>query len=259
MAMKEGQGLLLKGIRKYLFVIPIALIIMMFLLNPVFEWLIYHDGTQYMRSYGILILDGFAFYYLAFGIVEVFLVRHILSKEKVLLLYYFPIIGTISVIIQIMYPLQLVTMFGIVLCLLLMYFTIQNYEAISHTGYLNRVSFSTLINMFYKRNEQFSIIAISIRGYSYLKRIFGQEVVHEAAKTAGYRLEAYVGRNNLIYYIGTGRYILVYPQKTIKTDLAKEINSAFDKDITAFNTKIKLDIRQCIINCPTDIDSGKTC
>lgn len=254
------QGNLFHGIRKYLFFGPLVLVILIIVLNPVLGWVFYPNVQgHFVRGFGVWILNGFAFYFMIYGVVEVVLMRRVLPKEKWVFLSVYPILAAIPVIFQTYRPTIYITMIGVVICLFLMYMTIQNHEeVVSQLGLLNRKAFLQSTSIIFQRNECFGVLGFSLKDYQYLKKLFGYAVVDEILKEVGERLKNHVSRDNLIYYMGNGRYALVYPLKKVYEQDVNVILQSFKNEIRTSHINVKVSLVVCIIKCPEDANNAET-
>lgn len=247
-------------LRKFYIFIPLIIGVGVIFINPWTNFLFdFDEAGIYKRGSGVIILNVIAVYYGILAIIYAFTNRKMISKEKRLCIYGFPFFAMIPSIIQIHFPGILITLFGITICIYLIFNTIQKpEEVISATGLLNRNALLTTASIYYNRKESFSAIDIYVDNYSYIKRVFGENTTLEYIKHLGYLLERFPLKGKIVYYVGNGSFLFFLPTKSIDEGLPHKILSLFDENIIIQDMNFKFSGKARVILCPEnapDIDS----
>lgn len=248
------EGQILKSVRSVALLVPAALSLGMILLNPFTRWLFYFDDQhQYHRPGGIALMNVLALYFLLYGTVEVFRYRKAIRRKKCIGLYSFAIFASVPVLIQSMMPNVFITMFGISICVFLIFMTIQSpEEVLSETGLLNRGALLSTAEIYFKRKERFYVLSIVLRDYQYLKRVFGTPIMGDFLNEVAHLLERFPMNGKQTYYLGDGKFALLCPAQEMRKGVPERLLALFESEVSIRQMKMSFAVRVCVINCPKD-------
>lgn len=250
------QGRFFEGMRKHLFFGPILVELFIIVSNPITQWLFYYQNGIYHRNFGVQILNGFAFYFLFFGICEMFRHRQSIGKDKFAAISSFAFFSIVPVIIQSLYPSLYITMIGVALCLFLILMTIQNpEELVSTVGLLNRSAFMSLTTIYFDKQVDFIVLVIKVCDYHYLKRVLGSGTMDSLLKESALKLRKYVLQDHYEYYIGSGQFVLFYPSPNFDENIMQAILNDFEKDMNSEKMKLNISLNIMKIHCPKEANN----
>lgn len=237
---------------------PVILNIVLITANFYFGWIFYYDKEKnYFHGKMLTILYAVSAYYLIYAIFYAKKYKDIIDKEKRMALFSFFPLTVIPVGLQILYPHQLVEMFGVAVCLLLIVFTIQRSDEVMDgtTGLWNRHRFLQGILRNFYNNRQFTVIAINIENIPVLNQSLGFVSVEEVLAEAGCFLRAYVSIWNEVYYMGNGKFNVILKEMAQEDicAIAEEINEKFYLPWKYKELELNLVTYVCKIDCPADV------
>lgn len=239
-------------------IIPFLFSSVLILLSPITNWIFYIDEQGiYYRGEVLPILYIISFGYLIIGFLYLNYNRKILLKPlRLSLQYAFPSISICVIIIQIFYPEVLIEGFGIALCMLLLYFTIEDPESIidDTTGACSNKAFLYDTALGFKNRQEFYMISITIGSQDTLLRTLGIDFLNEMRK----QIVDFVKQIRplpLIYVISNQTFCLLFPKKEVSdiSPYIKEIQQRFEKPFSAHLAETYIEAVICLFECPDDV------
>ena len=248
------QGKVLTGARRILFFTPLAVSAAVIMANPFTNWLFYLDEARmYARGPAVYILNVTALYFLVYGVVEVMLYRRAMRRGKSIALYLFSLLAAVPMLIQLFIPNVFITMFGVAVCMFLIFMTLQSPEEVmSSTGLLNRSALISTAGIYYYKKEHFTAFALHMGDYSYYRRVFGSAAMLDFLNEAAQRLDRFLLPGKQTYYVDEGRFVLLCPARETHAQLPQQLAALMDAPVRVNGVEIGFSSRICVIDCPGD-------
>lgn len=216
----------------------------------------YDQQGNYIRGNGrmIAILLGIFYLFLAAG--RIWRLKSSFSRETRITLWIVTAIGTIGVVAQTLVPGLITQMFGVALCLLITFFTLQN-PFMAMDGYLrvyNRSTFVTMTSFDFAARKHFSVVVVMLEDISFLQRNLGMEHVRVLQRSVVEKLRE-TDKEVLIYHINDSCFCLVFNSLYgRKLDgIMEHMSEQFEKPWMINGISTLLSAHLCRIECPEDV------
>ena len=199
-------------------------------------------------------------YYLALSLLILFVNRHRIEKQKIIMFCIYAGIVVLSVVLQLLFESLLIESFGIAVATMAFLFYIQRPEDFIDylTGLYNQNAFLKLMHYKFSVDSPCVCIALIIDDVPFLSHTFGFSQVNRLYTDVADFLKTNFS-SAMIYNLDRGVFGIVY--KSISdSDLQKLISviqTRFKNNWVKDNIEIKLYSRLCIINCPEDSQSAE--
>lgn len=241
-----------------LFIVPAFLTFAIIASNPLTKQVFNLDSQhQYDHGFAIYLLYVIAAYYLIYGIIYATIYKDIITRNTRVSLYSFAIICSIPIIIQIFLPQVLLGMFGISICVLLVFLTIQRPEEILNamTGLFNRMAFINMASVDFRNHKSFTVISVHFNELAYFRRTFGIPFMNSILKEIADYLAQYLANRAQLYYIGEGQFSILVPAKEMTSEFPYHIHNIFERTWGTDSMKLNFSTQIFVIRCPHDADS----
>ncbi|MFA9462787.1 MAG: ATP-binding protein [Velocimicrobium sp.] len=238
----------------YLYLIPLLVILMSFLVTPMTGFIFYFDEAKmYCRGAGMKVLYIASFVYLILSMLFIIKYRKSLKKNQRFAIAFF-IMGTIvALIIQKIWPHVLLGGFSTAISSLIIYISLQNPEdKIDYTtGIFNRTAAITMISDYLKQKESFAMVVLAIDQFSYINEKYGFEMGDGLLKTISKFLIGIAP--NCVYRLDGDNIAIVFEPDLISIELViEEILRRFQSEWAIGDDNVKLSTCICCISCPQD-------
>lgn len=176
---------LVKGISgkvKHLkYILPLCGAYAAVLLSAFYPVIFQVDSGGYSRGKYIFILYVISFFYLLMGFLYLWFNRTVLKRlHRLALQYGFIGISALAVVMQILWPALMIESFGVAVCLLMIYLTIESPENIidSETGTLNKGTFLYDMALALKNGYAVRMLSVTVTTQDLLMRTMGLQHVN---------------------------------------------------------------------------------
>lgn len=238
-------------------IIPYIIMLILTVTNYYTRIIFYFDEQgNYVRGSArdITILLGVFYLILAAGRIR--LLKSSITKGNRIILWIITIITIAGVAAQTFVAGLITQMFGITLCLLIAFFTLQN-PFLTIDSYLkvyNRSSFVTMTSLDFAAGKKFSVIAVMIDDISFMQRNFGIERVRALMREVAARFRE-LEEDVLIYHINDACFCLVISgiYRDSIDGIMDEIARKFERPWKLNDILTVLSVHQCRIDCPEDV------
>lgn len=243
-----------------LFFFPYLIDLVLILLTPVFH-IVYKisQTNEYSRQNGLFFLYVVAIYYVIFGLVLLSKYSLTIDHRKRLSAYSFVILSLLSILIQLFFPKLLMQNFGIALCTMLMFLSLQNSEQLLDgiTALFNQKAFDIMSTRLFETKKPFYIIGIVIDDLPFLNNTFGIAYINSIQ----FCVAEYLQLNSLenrVYHLNQGEFCVLLPDFDINKaeSILESIRIRFAQPWIYELVEVKLSSRLCLIACPQDADKS---
>lgn len=222
-----------------------------------FKYTITQSGLEYTRGFVLNLLYATTLYFIGFAVIYTARNKDIISKIQRIAIYSFVPISFIPVAIQAFMPQHLLGLFGIAMCLFMIFVTLQNQEDLIDpmTGLLNKNAFFSFVPVLYKNKRPFFVISGVLTNFRFLSKTFGLMNLSHVISKAADELNNLQTRGKTVYALGEANFAVVIPIEYANSDMVKKIQELFAKSWSVDNITMKLSVRLCIFNCPIDAEN----
>lgn len=242
------------GVLRATVVLPISVCLIMLVSSP-FTHIVFSvspDGV-YQRENLIIVYLTAAYYllYLIFYTVKYRRDFSFMCRSALICICF----GTIlSVTVQYFIPESPVENCAVALCLLMLFFSIQNPRTlIDESGALNGNAFNAVMKYNFSRKKCFFLLDVVIDDFDIIERTFGSEQLNESiAKIKEYL--STLDEHALVYRVDDSSFCMeIYGVNAkMATDLCEKIIERFNSPWELSEGTILLSARVCRIGCPDD-------
>ncbi|MDO5574575.1 MAG: GGDEF domain-containing protein [bacterium] len=220
----------------------------------------YDEQGNYIRGEGRIISVLVGIFYLVLAVVRIWLLKKSFTFETRVTLWIVTLIGTTGVVVQTLMPKMITQIFGVTLCLLIIFFTLQNpFLAIdSDLRAYNRSIFITMTSYDFAAKKQFSVIIIMLDDISFLQRNLGIEHVRALQRSVVDELRR-TEEGALIFHINDSCFCMVFNQLYSQRidEIMGRILKKFDKPWMIHDISTLLSAHLCRVECPQDAANVK--
>lgn len=199
-------------------------------------------------------------YYLALSLLVLFINRHRIEKQKIVMFCIYAGIVVLSVILQLIFESLLIESFGIAVATMAFLFYIQRPEDFIDylTGLYNQNAFLKLMHYKLSTDSSCVCIALIIDDVPFLSHTFGYAQVNRLYTDIADFLKKNFS-SAMIYNLDRGLFGIVYKSLSDSDlkNIISVIQNRFRKQWVKDNIEIKLYSRLCIIKCPEDSQSAE--
>ncbi len=220
----------------------------------------YDEQGNYIRGEGRFIALLISIFYIFLAAGRIWLLKKFFTRENRITVWIIMLIGTVGVIIQTLIPHMITQMFGVTLCLLIAFFTLQNpFLAIdSDLRAYNRSIFVTMTSYDFAAKTKFSVVVLMLDDISFLQRNLGIKHVRELQRTVIEELRR-IEKGALIFHISDSCLCMVfnhlYNQKI--DSIMEWIVGRFERPWMIHDISTLLTVHLCRIECPEDAANVK--
>lgn len=183
----------------------------------------------YIRGNGIYVTYLLFYLYCGLGTVLVALKRRQIEFKVRIVLYFFPIIAFLVILIQSFFPQYILSGSAAVSALLIIYLNLQtkrlNVDPL--TGVQNRVTFLNALHFAEQRNADFVVIVISLRGFKLINDQFGQQNGDKFLASVAEVLQKIFPRGSIYRY--SGDEFGVFLKNTDNAQITAYIQAVFNR------------------------------
>lgn len=206
------------------------------------------------------ILHVIVAYYLVCSIATLFINRHRIEKQKIIMFCIYAGIVVLSVLLQLTFESLLIESFGIAVATMAFLFYIQRPEDFIDylTGLYNQNAFLKLMHYRFSTNSPCVCVALIIDDVPFLSHTFGFSQVNRLyTDIADFLKQSFSSAT--IYNLDRGLFGIVYKSLSEEalTDVISTIQTRFRHQWIKDTVEIKLYSRICIIRCPEDTKSAE--
>lgn len=243
-------------VRHIKYILPLCFSYKTILLS-IFYPIIFSVDVQgiYNRGKYIVIVYLISVSYLAMGFLYLFKNRALLNRNHRLALQYgFIGITGLVVIMQGIWPEQMVESFGVATCLLMIYLTIESPENSidRETGTLNKNAFLHDMSLGLKNGQEFDMLSVTLKGQGLLLRTMGLEFMNELRRNIAVEIQEICPQAR-IYTLSESSYCVIFPSGwTMAAQYAENICGRFDKPFMLNAIDNNIEAAFCLFHCPED-------
>lgn len=235
-------------IRRILFVLPVAIVVLITLTNPLHNKLFYFDSDDaYTRGPIFWSLYVSVVFYVAFGIYHLLRYKSTYERASMIALSSVFVLTFGAMMVQLFFPALLLEMLANALGLLMISTVLQRPEEYIDTdsGIGKESAYAQKIGRVIKNEKPCKLILIDIRNFGSLHRMLGYKRAVELLKAVADKLEEIKinGKYQLEnYYIGAGRFRMLFEpvSSSYAKEVAEEVNGILAEGIQldAMNVQI---------------------
>ena len=252
-----GQYQQHSGWKKVLFVIPGAAACVT-LFAQLFTDVIYKiDGDLlYHRLGGLGIIGVASLFYEMAGIAYVLRYRKKASSETRVACYLFVIVSAVFLTIQYYYPKLMIEPFGVSICLLLFYLTMEKPEELSEPelGVLNQRAMLKMANAKFRKGERLPCIILKIHNLKVMRQMMGTGTVVYLLKQIVSYLDEEIGCGT-VFHFSQSMFVIALDKKFTDIEaeqLLAEISKRFRLPWDDGTMDTRFYIHITYLQCPKD-------
>ena len=238
-----------------------ALLIVNFFTGSVFSI----ENHTYLRTDMFLWLYVIAVFYIALGLIYLFISRKLLSKMKIASISAMMPLLIVAIVIQFFYPTVIVEMFACAISALIISMTAQRPEEVidTRTKQCNFNAYTEDVKRAFITEKNIAIIMLNVVNYPSIQTMFTYDSSVALLRTISNEItrvcRIYKGYYE-IYYLDRGRFriVLSHGNRKKATEIANILHAALKSNITINNLSIDILPRFCVVNCPEDISDFTT-
>lgn len=217
----------------------------------------YDEAGNYVRGVGRSCAILLGLFYLLIAASYIWRIKTSLSIENKITLLIITVIATIAVVVQTVVPGQITQMFGISLCLLIAFFTLQNpfLEIDNFLRVYNRRSFVTMTSFDFAIRKEFSVVVVMVDDVSFMQRNLGIGHVQALQRAAVERIRE-TEQEAMIYHLNDSCFCLVFSHLLYSRidDIMERLAVKFEQPLRINEISTLLSVHMCRIDCPEDAD-----
>ena len=239
--------------KKGVFLVPISIILLLVLTNPVLSWVFYYsDGNFEPRSMRTVI---YLMSYLYYSWLFVYANRH---KQIVLSTYrgLVGIIGFVNVLVetvQLFFPTVLLVSFSLSLCILIMVLNIERYAMVVNP--LNRMAskehFDSICTKMIFNDNPFHAVLIRINDYELVSSNFGVQITESVIREIERFLLTFVNTGR-VFQISNDFFVLLLREDEDVVQIMDDIYDGLKLPIFKNNIEIAFDYYITSLSFPSD-------
>lgn len=252
---------LIKGIsgkiRHFKYILPLCISYAAILLSLFFPFVFQVDAQGvYSRGRYIAVLYVISFFYLFMGFLYLWLNRTVLKKRhRMALQYGFIGITALVVIMQVIWPAVLIESFGVAVCLLMIYLTIESPENIidKETGTLNKSTFLYDTALSLKNGYSISILSVTMTTQELLQRTMGLKYAAGLRRCIAEEMKR-ICPSARLYTISDHSFCIIFSgdDSEGKTEKVNTICSRFEQPFLVNKVENYVETVFCFFCCPED-------
>ncbi len=246
--------------------LPVALLILMFLINPFFGHLFSVSAAGiYTRGPLFLLMHSISAIYAVYGIISLCTLRHLITQRQFFAMIMVYPISLTGVIIQLLNTSVRTTMFFYTLAILFITMMISRpEEMIDHiTGLRKFSAYVDDMRRSFMSGKRFNTILISITNYSMIYGVLDYEGTNGLLRQLSdeiRRINRTLKLHADLYYLGNGRFAVTTERHAeARSDAAAcWMNEALRSTFTVNCMNFSLTSQICTVRCPEDIGDFRT-
>ena len=200
--------------RRIILFLPILISILIIITNKWTNFVFgYNDKMEYYRGNLQFILYIVAIFYGIYGVVKVVRGISTLSIRIKVSVTLFFVMGLVTALIQLIDSRVLIQYFGLSICTMLIYLTIQKTDESvdENVGVFNKHSFDNIFTINCKMNNEMHLLLINIEELKLMSQTIGGERTNEILRSIGEFLEILSEKN--VYFLDHYTFCIMYMDK----------------------------------------------
>lgn len=231
---------------KLLLYVPEIAAIGTLLSNHWTQWYFYYKDGIYQRGTCQMILYIIDLYFIAFGVIYVFLSKKETSRATKFSVCAFLVIGYVTALIQLLNPPLLLMHLGMAVCDLALLLNLQRSEEYlnSELGIFNRRILERMLKRGMAAGTQMNLLLVHIEDLKFIIHNFGPERRSELLQQVAQFLDRISGEN--VYYYDSGTFVM------LTLDVSGKKQEEWEQAIRErFQTQWELEEAQLLVNYKT--------
>lgn len=247
-----------EGNKRILLYMPFTADVVLFALNPLFKWLFwYDDSAVYYHGPMFSVVYAVAFIHMCVSIVMILVNKDALTPEKRSPFALMVVISLVPVVIQMLVPTYMLSIFFESIGLLGILYSIENRDELYNpvTNVRNRTFFLHVAKEAIQEDGAYCLM-IKLSGLKYYNATVGVESVNDILQQIGSWLKN-LTRDAKCYDYGAGRFVMMFDRST--PDQIEEflhmIEIRFAASWESGDMKLEIPIQHSIFRLKDDIKS----
>lgn len=243
---------------KHWLLIPAAIGLLLILLTPFTDFLIYFDENRIYHTGNLfytLSLIGFA--YLVMVIIRTVRKRYKLTRLQIITIIVYTTGSIVTVIVEAIDNRILIPLFFGSLTAVLIYLSLDNPSDYidSVTNIYNKKAFFVILNGKFVHNKSFKLICFQIENIASLNSTLGYENFNRILLILKNNLKELVCEKRMFRVSGSKFVVLVEPDEDFDAIL-QGIKTKLDQPVCGYNINVTINYKLTYINCPKDAASS---
>ena len=246
-------------LRDRLFIlIPIIFNHALILTNPLTKKVFYFDlnGVYHFGPF-MVILYLIEFYYVIGALLLMIYYRRNLTATQKASVYFFTCSSALAVLIQMLYPTVLLSLFAVSISALLIYLSLENpdnYEDKS-LGTYNREAFLQIVAERISREHDCKVLGIQLHGFKYINDIIGVTNGNYLLKdVSDFLMSNYPGGK--IFHVSGVKFAILLKDNITENQtsaLIEQISQRFDRPFYIHGMELLLSCKMCVLHYPENV------
>ena len=252
-----GAARRLSSVKKLLFALPVSLVELLLLTNPIHHFAFYYDESlMYNRSWGVMVLYVVSAFYLLFFTINLFKSWEAINRERRIAMGYFLVMVIGGILIQMIKVDFRVELFAEALAFLGLLLTIEDEGDLldADTGIYNRRALKIDLDNLIANRRKFHVICIKIENADMIRRVTGSADTGILASIVREELFGFVPRY-YIYRTSPDTFVMTLIKETHDQalDLLDRISGRFDLSWKYKRVEVMLNAKVMFACIPDDI------
>ena len=251
----------LTKIRNFIFLIPVGLIEILLISNPIHHWCYHYDSEGlYHRGWGVTALYIISAFYILFFALNIFSSWKAITTKRRIALAYFIAMTAVGIIIQMLFIRIRVELFAESIAYLGLILTIEDEADLLNTdvGIYNRKALSIDVDNVFANKQKAYVACIKVINYDVVRRSTGSSDSNILSSLMLKELVKFLPR----YYIyqtspDTFALVLVRKYKDKANELINNISKRFDKELMHNHISLLLQVTIMLALIPVDLSSNE--
>ena len=247
-------------IKHILFILPVSLVELLMITNPIHHWCFHYDtvNIDYHRGFGVTLLYAVSAFYILFFIVNIFSAWKAITKKRRIALGYFLTMVIIGIFIQMIFFNARVELFAESLAYLGLLLTVEDEGDLIDTdaGIYNRKALKIDVDNLLANKQAFYVICIKIENSDIVRRVTGSSNADIMSSMMFKELTKYISRY-YIYQTAPDTFVLTLINETNQKAMlfAQKICDRFEKSWDCQHASVMLSATVMMAQIPTDINN----
>lgn len=251
----------LTKIRNFIFLIPVGLIEILLITNPIHHWCYEYDiNGNYQRKWGVTALYIISAFYILFFALNIFSSWKAITTKRRIALAYFISMTAVGIIIQMLFIRIRVELFAESIAYLGLILTIEDEADLLNTdvGIYNRKALSIDVDNVFANKQKAYVACIKVINYDVVRRSTGSSDSNILSSLMLKELVKFLPR----YYIyqtspDTFALVLVRKHKDKANELINNISKRFDQPLMHNHISLLLQVTIMLALIPIDLSSNE--
>lgn len=242
---------------KVMIFVPIVLVVIIILLTPFTEWIIYYSPEGvYQHGKGMILLYVSAFYYMVSALGISIKNRRTMTISQKITVYFYTLASIIAIAIQLAVPNLMIIQFVISISILLIYLSLENPEDYmdKQLGTHNNIAFMQVFQNNVRRGRVFHVLAVQVEGLKYINDVLGVSIGNGLMKEIAEYLLSISGKKKVYHMSGAQFVIMGTTPREEWDELLERVHERFRQPFNAGTMEISLSAPMCMMTYPDTVE-----